>query len=261
MKIEGLYSPTALKGKVSIMTGASRGLGKVMALALAEAGSDMVLVARNEEGIKETEKQCRNMGRKALAIVADVTKADDISLMVEKTISEFGKIDTLVNNAGLNASHVVHRFEDIPEHEWNSLMQTNLTSVFLISKIVGRVMLNQGSGKIINIASSFGVMSVPERICYCTSKAAIIYLTKALAVEWATKGIIVNCIAPGSMDIFPGSRDEKYLALNEERIKRVPLGRLGKLEELGPLVVYLTSDGSNYMTGTTVFLDGGLVAR
>jgi gluconate 5-dehydrogenase len=259
MKIDEFFSRSVLKGKVSIVTGAGKGLGKTMALALAQAGSDMVLVARNQEEIDRTAKEIREFGMKALAVSADATSSKDISNMVEKVRSEFGKIDILVNNAGQNATYVAHKFEDIPENEWNSMIQTNVTGVFLVTKSVGKTMLAQGSGKVINIASSFGVRPFPERLCYSVSKAAIIHLTKALAVEWAPRGITVNCLAPGSIDKFPDSKDEQYLKSKEERAKRIPLGRLGSPEELGPILIYLASDASNYVTGTTLFIDGGMV--
>ena len=259
METKDFFSPAILEGKVSLMTGAGRGLGKVMAQALADAGSALILIARHEEEIDRTVKEIQNTGKKVLAIKADVTKSDDISRVVEKAMSEFKKIDILINNAGQNASYVYHKFEDIPETEWISMIQTNVTGVFLVTQIVGRMMLAQGSGKIINIASSMGVRPAPERICYSVSKAAVIQMTKALAVEWAPLGITVNCIAPGSLDLYPGSTDERYLKLNEERKKRIPLDRLGRLEEVGFLLVYLASDASDYMTGETIFIDGGMV--
>lgn len=258
METKDFFSPTILEGKVSLVTGAGRGLGKVMAQALAHAGSALILIARQEEEIDRTAKEIQSPGKKALAIKTDVTKSDDISRMVEKAMSEFGKIDVLINNAGQNASYVHHKFEDIPETEWISMIQTNVTGVFLVSQIVGRTMLAQGSGKIINIASSVGVRPTPERICYSVSKAAVIQMTRTLAVEWAPRGITVNCIAPGSLDLYPGSTDEKYLKLNEERKKRIPLGRLGRLDEVGFLLIYLASDASDYMTGETIFIDGGM---
>jgi NAD(P)-dependent dehydrogenase (short-subunit alcohol dehydrogenase family) len=260
MEIEDIFSTKALKDKVTIVTGAGRGLGKAMALALAQAGSDIVVVARTQEQIDSTAKEIRDMGRKALAISADLTKSDDISRMVEKVIAECGKIDVLINNAGKNGSHVWYKFENIPESEWTSLIHTNVTGVFLVTQIVGRTMFPRGSGKIINIASASGIkMTLPERICYCVSKAAIIHMTKLLAVEWAPRGITVNCIAPGVFDMYPNSTDEKYLKMNQERIKRVPLGRLGRGEELGSLAVYLASDASDYITGETILIDGGRI--
>ena len=254
-----LSSQRILQGKVSIVTGAGRGLGKVMASALAQAGSDLVLTARNQGEIDTTAREMRALGRKAIAFSADVTRSDDISKMAETAIAEYGKIDILLNNAGQSARHVQHRFEDIPEDQWNTMIQTNITSVYLVSKIVGRSMLRQGFGKIINIASSWGVRPVPEFVCYSVTKAAVIQMTKALALEWAPRGIRVNCIAPGSFDKFPNSTDPAYLKGKEERRAKIPIGRLGLPEELGPLLVYLASDASNYVTGTTIFIDGGMV--
>ena len=259
MKPTELFSRTALKDKVSIVTGAGKGLGKEMARALAQAGSDLVLVARHQEEIDRVALEIKAIDRKALAVVADVTRSDEISKMVERVQSEFGRIDILVNNAGQNATFAQHKCEDIPEGEWNSLIETNITGVFLITQIVGRTMLARGSGKIINIASSFGVRPVPKNLCYGVSKAAVIQMTKGLALEWAPRGITVNCIAPGSFDKFPDSTDEKLLKRKEERKRLIPLGRLGRLEELGPLVVYLASDASGFITGVTIFIDGGMV--
>jgi NAD(P)-dependent dehydrogenase (short-subunit alcohol dehydrogenase family) len=259
MKIEELYSSTALKGKVSLVTGASKGLGKEMAFALARAGSDLAVVARNQKEISATAGEIGALGHRALPFTADLTRSGEISKMVEAAISAFGRIDILVNNAGQNARHAQHRAEAIPEDEWNSMIQTNVTGVFLVSQAVGRKMLAQGSGKIVNIASSWGVRHVTERACYGVSKAAVIQMTKALAVEWASRGVRVNCIAPGSFDKFPDSKDEAYLKGKEERKAKIPMGRLGLPQELGPLLVYLASDASDYVTGVTIFMDGGMV--
>lgn len=259
MKIEEIFSQTVLKDKVIIVTGAGRGLGKVMALALAKAGGDIVLVDRVQEGIDQTAKEITNIGKRALPIKADVTSSKDVIKMSEKVKSELGNVDVLVNNAGLNASHVRHKFEDIPEDEWIGMIQTNITGVFLVTQIVGKTMLLRRSGKIINISSAAAIKAVPEMICYGVTKAAIIQMTRALAVEWASRGITVNCIAPGSIDMCPGSNNEKYLKMNKERGKKVPLGRLGRAEELGPLLIYLASNASGYITGETIFIDGGLV--
>ena len=259
MEIRDIFSPTVLQGKTTVVTGAGRGLGRAITLALAQAGSDLVLVARHQEEIDRTAKEVKSMGRSVLAIRADVTKQDDISRMVQMAHSEYGKIDVLVNNAGQNASHVHHAFEDIPEKEWEDMIHTNVTGVFLVTQIVGITMLARGSGKIINIASSAGVRAMPERICYSVTKAAVIQMTRALAVEWALRGVTVNCIAPGSLDLYPGRTDETYLKLNEARKKRIPLGRLGRLEEVGPPLIYLASNASDYVTGETIFVDGGMV--
>ena len=242
------------------MTGAGQGLGQRLALALARAGSDLVLVGRHREGIDRVAKEIRNMGRRAKAIPADVTNSDQISGMVQTVLSEFEKIDVLVNNAGQNASYVAHPFEDIPEEEWNSMIQTNITGIFLVTKIVGKTMLARGSGKIINIASWAGVRPFPGHLCYSVTKAAVIHLTKVLAAEWSSRGVTINCFAPGSLDLYPDSKDKGYLEEKEQRKKRIVLGRLGGLEEMGPTVVFLASAASDYMTGATVFVDGGILA-
>jgi NAD(P)-dependent dehydrogenase (short-subunit alcohol dehydrogenase family) len=257
--LEVFCSPTALKGKVAIVTGAGRGLGRSMALALSRAGSNVVVVARTQSEIDRTADEIISSGGRSLAIQADITNSLDVTKMVERVKTEYGRIDVLVNNAGLNASHVRFRFEDIPEDEWKAMIQTNVTGVFLASQIVGRVMLSQGSGKIINIGSAGGIKPAPEASCYCVSKASVIQMTKALAIEWASRGITVNCIAPGSFDMYPDCTEEKYLTMKVEREKRVPLGRLGKAEELGPLLLFFASSASDYITGQTLFIDGGLV--
>jgi NAD(P)-dependent dehydrogenase (short-subunit alcohol dehydrogenase family) len=230
MDARDIFSPTVLKGKASVVTGAGRGLGRVMALALAQAGSDLVVVARHQEEIDRTAKEVKAIGANVLTVQADVTKYNDISSMVQKALSKYGKIDVLVNNAGLNGGYVAYPFESIPEHEWEGMLRTNVTGVFLVSQIVGKTMLARRSGKIINIASSMGVRAAPERLCYSVTKAAVIQMTRALAAEWASRGVTVNCIAPGSLDLDPGSTDETRLRLNEMRKKRIPLGRLGRLE-------------------------------
>jgi NAD(P)-dependent dehydrogenase (short-subunit alcohol dehydrogenase family) len=253
-----LFARSALAGKVSVVTGAGKGLGKTMALALAHAGSDMVLVARHQEDIDATAKEMATLGGNAVAIRADVTRSDEITRMVEKAVTTFGKIDILVNNAGQNARQVHHKFEETPEAEWNSMIQTNITGVYLVTKIVGRAMLKRGYGRVINIASSWGVRPVPEFVCYSVTKAAVIQMTRALAVEWAPRGVTVNCIAPGSMDKSPDSTDPDDVAARQKRAKLVPLGRLGRPDELGPALIYLASDASSYMTGTTLFVDGGM---
>ena len=259
--MEKFFLPGVMQDKVSMMTGAGRGLGRTMALALAEAGSDIVLAARSGDQIKKVADEISVFGRKALPIPVDITNSSDIRKMVEKTVAEFGKIDVLVNNAGQKASFARHKFEDIPEEEWTDLIQTNVTGTYLVSKIVGKTMLKQGKGNIINIASTFGVKAMPTHTCYSVSKAAVIHMTKGMALEWAGRGIRVNCIAPGSFELPGGDTDENIAKVNDERRKRVPVGRLGRAEELGPLVVFFASSASDYMTGETVFIDGGLAVR
>jgi NAD(P)-dependent dehydrogenase (short-subunit alcohol dehydrogenase family) len=259
--MESIFSPGAIQDKVCIITGGGRGLGRTMALALAKAGGDIVLAARSLDQIEKAADEISGLGRHALPICTDVKNAGDILRMAEKALSEFGKIDVLVNNAGQVASFAHHRFEDIPEKEWMDLIQTNVNGTFLVSKTVGKIMLDQGKGNIINIASTFGVKPMPTHLCYSVSKAAVIHMSKGMALEWAGRGVRVNCIAPGSFEL-PGSDTNKRIAeVNEERRKRVPVGRLGRAEELGPLVVFLASSASDYITGETVYIDGGLAVK
>ncbi len=260
-KPDAVGGSTVLTGKVSIVTGAGRGLGKAMAITLARAGSSVVLMSRTISEIELVAKEIADFGGKGFPIRTDVTDSRGISEAVDRIKKEHGRIDILVNNAGQNASHARHAFEDIPENEWMSMVQTNITGVFLMSQIVGKTMLAQGSGKIINIGSAGAIKVAPESSCYCMTKAAVVHLTKALAVEWASRGVTVNCIAPGSFDMYPGCTEDSYVKMKKLREQSVPLGRLGRVEELGPLLVFYASDASNYITGQTIFIDGGLVAR
>lgn len=259
--MQSIFLPGVIQDKVSIITGAGRGLGRTMALALAQAGSDIVLAARSGDQIDNVADEISALGRQALPIPMDITNSSDILRMTEKAVVEFGKIDVLVNNAGQKASFAHHKFEDIPEKEWMDLIQANVNGTFLVSKIVGKIMLGQGKGNIINIASTFGVKAMPTHTCYSVSKAAVIHMTKGMAIEWADRGVRVNCIAPGSFELPRSDTNENIAKVNDERRKRVPAGRLGRAEELGPLVVFLASGASDYMTGETVFIDGGLAVR
>lgn len=249
-----------LTGNVSIITGAAAGLGKAMAKALAQAGSNVVIVDLNLEKAKETAAEIEKEGVKALAIQADVTNSVQIDTVVTETLNIFGKIDSLFNNAGITLHKNV---ENVTIDEWNKVMDVNLTSVFLMSQAVGKVMIQQKRGTIINTSSMSGVIvNTPQnQLSYNTSKAGVIMLTKSLAMEWVGHNIRVNTIAPGYMKtemtapffVEAGPMVKKWMEM-------IPMNRPGNPEELAGIAVYLASEASSYVTGSVFTIDGGYCA-
>jgi len=251
-----LWEEFKLEDKIAIVTGGGRGLGKEMALALAEAGADLVVAARTQKEIDAVAGEIQGLGRRAIAIPTDVTKPDDIQKMVERAVDEFGKIDILVNNAGMLIQGSVF---DYTLDDWDTLINTNFRSMFLCAQAVGKIMVKQKSGKIINISSKNAMQPRPKCVIYDSTKGAIITLTKALAREWARYNIHVNAIAPGYFltPLVKNLMDRDGVDPVAVGKQFVPLGRLGLPEELGPLVVYLASRASDYMTGEIILIDGG----
>lgn len=243
-----------LDGKVALVTGAGRGLGKSMALALAEAGSDVICVARTKEQIGETCAGIEGFGRKGMAIPTDITSSRSVDQMCTAAMSEFGKIDILVNNAGIS---IAKPFCEVTDEEWDQVMNINLRGAFYCSRAVGRGMMGRRQGKVINISSILGIRGYQHFVSYCVSKGAMTQFTRALALEWARYNINVNAIAPGTF--LTPFNEETYSndKVREAVLKRIPFRRFGQPEELGPLVVYLASSASDYMTGETVYIDGG----
>ncbi|MEE8472701.1 MAG: glucose 1-dehydrogenase [Dehalococcoidia bacterium] len=252
-----------LDGKVAIVTGASRGIGRTICLALAEAGADIVAVARTVPDIERTAEDVRGLGRRAIAVPTDVTRSDQIKAMVARAIGEFGRVDILVNNAGMAITKplvATPGADGISEEEWHRVLDTNLTSAVLCCMEVGPHMMRQGVGKVINVASVEGVRGTPYRISYAVSKAGLIHLTKSLALEWARYKINVNAMAPG---YYRTALTDDMLAqdhIYEGLMRQIPFRSLGDQRGLGLLAVYLASDASEYMTGQTVSLDGGFSA-
>lgn len=245
-----------LTGRVAIVTGGYRGLGRGMAIGLAGAGADVVLVDREEAN--ETAEVVRSLGRKALTLSADLMSIDPIPSIVQKTIETFGKVDILINNAGtIRRTPAI----DYSEKDWDEVMAVNAKSVFFFSQAVARDMVKRKSGKIINIASllSFqGGILVPA---YSASKGAVAQVTKALANEWAAQGININAIAPGYM----ATDNTKALREDAQRSKaileRIPAGRWGTPEDLAGVAVFLASSASDYVNGHVLVVDGGWLAR
>jgi gluconate 5-dehydrogenase len=247
-----------LKERVAIVTGGSAGLGRQMAQGLAEMGANVVVCARKEERCEQAAEELRQNGAQSLALACDVRYPEQIHAVVEATISQFGKIDILINNAGTSWGAPV---EDMRLEHWNKVIETNLTATFLFSQSVGRYMVPQRRGKIINIASVAGLRGAsPElqAIGYHASKGGVIAFTKDLACKWASHNIQVNAIAPGW---FPTHMSAAVIGQNKEALlKRIPAGRFGSEDDLKGVAVFLSSDASSYVNGHVLVVDGGQTA-
>ncbi|MEW6661784.1 MAG: SDR family NAD(P)-dependent oxidoreductase [Bacillota bacterium] len=244
-----------LKGKTALVTGGSKGIGYGMARALAEVGVNVVVTSRNlAEGAKVA-GEFAALGIRAGARQADVTKKAEVEAMVASVSNEYGRIDILVNNAGMN---IRKPLLDLAEEEWDQVINTNLKGLFLVGQSVGRVMVRQKRGKIINIASVAGVKGRALLGPYCASKGGVIQLTKVMALEWVDQNIQVNAIAP---TYFETPMTADFLKEKKEEIlRRIPMGRLGTDQDLAGIVVFLASEASDFITGQTVFVDGGSTA-
>ena len=257
MRVHELFD---LSGKVAVVTGGGSGLGRQMAVGLAEAGADLVLCARKVERCEETAAAVRELGRRALALPCDIRQPEQIVEVVEGAVAELGRVDILVNNAGTSWGAAP---EDVPIEGWQKVLDVNLTGAFLFAQRVGRVLIEQGQGgKIVNVASVAAYRGAPQAamnsIPYNASKGGVVALTIDLAVKWAPHGINVNAIAPGW---FPTDMSGSTIEAGREAfLRRIPLGRFGGDDDLKGTVVFLASAASNYVTGTTLVVDGGQLA-
>ena len=247
-----------LQGKVAIVTGGTRGIGFGLATSLARAGADLTVVSRNREQAQQPLEALRSLGGRVLYVEADVTKANDLQRMVEETIKEYGKIDILVNNAGTTMTKPVL---ETTEEDWDRVIDTNLKSVFFACREVGKIMVSQKQGKIINIASISAKSASPLIAPYCASKAGVVQLTKALALEWARYHINVNAIGPGYVKTDMNKDILENEKLYQSIINRIPFRSLAKEDDLAGALIYLASEASNYVTGHTIFVDGGWMAN
>jgi NAD(P)-dependent dehydrogenase (short-subunit alcohol dehydrogenase family) len=245
-----------LKGKVALVTGSTRGIGKEFAVGFAKEGADIIVNGRNLEKARATAKEMESLGVGSLAIAADVSLSQDVTRMVDEAVNSFGRIDILVNNAGVNP--FILEAERIKEEGWDQVLDVNLKGVFLCCQAVGRQMIKQGGGKMINISSAAGLLGEQGFLPYCVSKAGVMMLTRVLAYEWSKYHITVNAIAPG---LTAGGMNAPIL--NKEVLvsgltQQVPIKRLANPEEIVKIILFLASEDSSYINGTTIVADGGM---
>jgi NAD(P)-dependent dehydrogenase (short-subunit alcohol dehydrogenase family) len=246
-----------LTDKVAIVTGASKGIGYGTALALADAGAHVVVTSRELSRAQPVAEEIRQMGREALPLALEVTSLDSIEAMVQATLDRFARIDVLVNNAGIN---IPEPALDVSEEHWDRLLDINLKGVFFCAQRVGKVMVGQGAGKIINISSQMGFVGGKLRAAYCASKGGVVQLTKVLAIEWAGQGVNVNGVAPTFLKTpftAPMFEDEVF---RNQVLGNIPLGRIGEVEDVLGAIVFLASSASDLVTGHTILVDGGWTA-
>ena len=242
-----------LAGKVVIVTGGTRGIGLAIARLLAEDGASVVVSGRDAARLDAAVKELESLGAPALGVPADATKREDADRLVEATRERFGRIDVLVNNAGITRDQLLVRMKD---DDWDQVLDTNLRGVFLMTRAVGKVMMRQKSGRIINIASAAGAMGNPGQVNYSAAKAGVIGLTKASGRELAHWNILVNAVAPGLIETDMAAAIPAEA--REAMLQQVPLKRIGQGREVAEVVRFLAGDGASYVTGQTIHVNGGL---
>lgn len=243
-----------LTGKVAMVTGSTKGLGENSAMALAKAGADVAVCGRNTTDLKRVSDAIKSLGRDSGGFVLDVTSKNGVHDGVDEILKHFGKIDILMNNAGLNHREPIL---DYPEEAWDLVINTNLKGYFLVAQAVAPHMLNQGYGKIINMGSILGKIALPNQLAYASAKGGVEQMTKVMALEWAKQGVRVNAIGPTYFEtemVTPIRNDpERFNFINE----RTPMGRWGYLPEMEGIVIFLAAPASDFITGQTIYIDGG----
>lgn len=244
-----------LNGKVALVTGGSRGIGRAIALELAKEGASVIInYAGNEKAALEVKKEINELyNQKAIIVKADISKNEDVKEMFEQSISEYGKIDILINNAGITRDNLTLRMK---ESEWDDVIDTNLKSVFLCSQKAVKLMMKERYGRIVNVSSVVGVTGNPGQLNYVASKSGVIGMTKTLAQEVASRGITVNAVAPGF--ISTDMTDELSDSVKEAMLKQIPLKRFGSPSNIAHAVVFLVSEAGQYITGQTIHVNGGM---
>jgi len=247
-----------LRGRTAVITGASKGLGKAMALALAAEGARVALVSRDTALLEAVAGEIAAAGGDATTFPADVTSEQQVRAMADQVAARFGKVNILINNAGVNVRKPV---TDFTLEEWRRVMDTNVTAAFLMCRALIPQMTGQGYGRIINMTSIMSWISMPHRAAYSASKAALLGMTRALALELAGEGITCNGISPGPFATEMNRSLIENAELNAQFLSNIPLGRWGRVEEIGKLAVYLCSEDAGFVTGTDILIDGGWCAR
>jgi NAD(P)-dependent dehydrogenase (short-subunit alcohol dehydrogenase family) len=246
----------SVEGKVAIITGSSQGIGNALAMGFGKAGASVVLVARSAERLEETAREIESKGGRALAVPADVTDSSQVSQLVERTVETFGRIDVLINCAGGTGADRFIPLLDLEEAVWDRVVDLNLKSVYLCCRAVGRVMVAQKSGSIINVSSGAATTPVATLTYYCAAKSGVNQFTKALAMEWGTYNVRVNAISPGMTDT-PSERNHMPPETLKKYAGMIPLGRIGQPEDMLGTALFLASETSDFITGVIIPVSGG----
>jgi len=251
------YSKLELNGKVAVVVGGTSGIGRAIAHGFAEAGADVIPTSRRAEQVETTAREIEQLGRRSLRVTSDVSDRESLESVLSEAVQAFGRVDILVNSAGRTKRAPTI---DFPEEDWNAILDTNLTGTLRACQVFGKQMLKQESGSIINIASLSTFVALYEVAAYSASKAAVGSLTKSLALEWSSRGVRVNAIAPG---VFRTALNQKLLDETErghEFRLRTPMKRFGNVEELAGAAIFLASDAASFVTGEVLVVDGGFLA-
>jgi NAD(P)-dependent dehydrogenase (short-subunit alcohol dehydrogenase family) len=251
-------SDKKLDGRVAVITGASKGLGKAMALALGGAGASIALVSRNIEQLNQVDRAVKDAGGEARVFQADVSDEDQVRKLERDVLGAFGKVHILINNAGINIRKPLVEFT---LEEWRRVLDTNLTSVFLMCRSFIPGMKGAGYGRVLNMTSTMSWVSLPGRAAYSASKTALLGVTRALALELAPDAITVNAISPGPFGTEMNTVLMQNPEMNQQFLSKIPLGRWGRVEEIGQLALYLCSEDAGFITGTDIVIDGGWCAQ
>lgn len=247
-----------IDGKVALVTGGTKGIGLATAKGLASAGANVVVASRNQKDCDRVADELKTMSVNAMGVAADITDIQQVEELVDAVWKAFGKVDVLVNNAG---AALTKPAEEITEQEYDHLIAVDQKSVFLVSQAVGRKMIQQQSGTIINMASMLGLVAEKQVLPYCVAKGGVIQMTKALALEWARHGINVNAICPGYIITPMNEKDMENETIRNHILKNIPMRRFGQTEEIAAAAVYLASPAARYMTGQCMVIDGGWTAK